>query len=205
MLKGPKICVWNSSISSHQIEDCGLARVNHTRSNHSTKSPKQILFHHPTGPSRKTNNTRHKGKQSDRNDRDYVPKFTQTLDITSLSTLNVKVTVIYANLLNYLRCVQVDAIWVQTDTLYQRSVSSPGVLRQFYNDDNESWAWVRVAVRGGCLLAWRDGTLPRRPAASLPLRHLHLRPAPALPNAFQLSRLRDDAAVATFQVNILRK
>ncbi|XP_063626093.1 uncharacterized protein LOC134797680 [Cydia splendana] len=74
-----------------------------------------------------------------------------------------------------------------------------GVLRQYYNDDMDSYAWVRAAVRGGCLLAWRDGTLPRRPAARLPLRHLHLRPAQTLPNAFQLSRLRDDAAVATFQ------
>ncbi|XP_026495732.1 uncharacterized protein LOC113400392 [Vanessa tameamea] len=74
-----------------------------------------------------------------------------------------------------------------------------GVLRQYYNDDDESWAWVRAAVRGGCLLAWRDGTLPRRPAARLPLRHLHLRAAATLPNAFQLSRLRDDASVATFQ------
>ncbi|KAJ0174543.1 hypothetical protein K1T71_009651 [Dendrolimus kikuchii] len=74
-----------------------------------------------------------------------------------------------------------------------------GVLRQYYNDDNESWAWVRAAVRSGCLLAWRDGTLPRRPAARLPLRDLHLRTAARLPNAFQLSRLRDDSAVATFQ------
>ncbi|KAL0871348.1 hypothetical protein ABMA27_005089 [Loxostege sticticalis] len=74
-----------------------------------------------------------------------------------------------------------------------------GVLRQYYNDDNVSWAWVRAAVRGGCLLAWRDGTLPRRPAARLPLRGLHLRTATTLPNAFQLSRLRDDTAVATFQ------
>ncbi|XP_026742358.1 uncharacterized protein LOC113504299 isoform X1 [Trichoplusia ni] len=74
-----------------------------------------------------------------------------------------------------------------------------GVLRQYYNDDTESWAWVRAAVRGGCLLAWRDGTLPRRAAARLPLRDLHLRTAPTLPNAFQLSRLRDDSAVATFQ------
>ncbi|CAG4960198.1 unnamed protein product [Parnassius apollo] len=74
-----------------------------------------------------------------------------------------------------------------------------GVLRQYYNGDDESWAWVRAAVRSGCLLAWRDGTLPRRPAASLPLRHLHLRAAAKLPNAFQLSRLRDDASVATFQ------
>ncbi|XP_049875821.1 uncharacterized protein LOC126373646 [Pectinophora gossypiella] len=74
-----------------------------------------------------------------------------------------------------------------------------GVLRQYYSDDATSWAWVRAAVRGGCLLAWRDGTLPRRPAARLPLRHLHLRPAPSLANAFQLSRLRDDASVATFQ------
>ncbi|XP_032518997.2 uncharacterized protein LOC116771287 [Danaus plexippus] len=74
-----------------------------------------------------------------------------------------------------------------------------GVLRQYYNEDVHSWSWVRVAVRGGCLLAWRDGTLPRRPAARLPLRHLHLRAAAALPNAFQLSRLRDDSAVATFQ------
>ncbi|KAL4711539.1 hypothetical protein ACJJTC_000555 [Scirpophaga incertulas] len=74
-----------------------------------------------------------------------------------------------------------------------------GVLRQYYNDDAVSWAWVRAAVRGGCLLAWRDGTLPRRPAARLPLRGLHLRTAPVLPNAFQLSRLRDDSAVATFQ------
>ncbi|XP_014371237.2 uncharacterized protein LOC106720945 [Papilio machaon] len=73
-----------------------------------------------------------------------------------------------------------------------------GVLRQYYNEDEGSWAWVRAAVRGGCLLAWREGTLPRRPAARLPLRHLHLRAA-ALPNAFQLSRLRDDAPVATFQ------
>ncbi|CAH2043970.1 unnamed protein product, partial [Iphiclides podalirius] len=74
-----------------------------------------------------------------------------------------------------------------------------GVLRQCYDDDAVSWAWVRAAVRGGCLLAWRDGTLPRRPAARLPLRHLHLRAAARLPNAFQLSRLRDDAPVATFQ------
>ncbi|VVC90002.1 unnamed protein product [Leptidea sinapis] len=74
-----------------------------------------------------------------------------------------------------------------------------GVLRQYYNDDAVSWAWVRVAVRGGCLLAWRDGTLPRRPGARLPLRHLHLRAAPVLPYAFQLSRLRDDSTVATFQ------
>ncbi|XP_045451339.1 uncharacterized protein LOC123660288 [Melitaea cinxia] len=74
-----------------------------------------------------------------------------------------------------------------------------GVLRQYYNDDDESWAWVRAAVRGGCLLAWRDGTLPRRPAARLPLSHLHLRTSMTLPNAFQLSRLRDDASVATFQ------
>ncbi|XP_013148066.1 PREDICTED: uncharacterized protein LOC106110715 [Papilio polytes] len=73
-----------------------------------------------------------------------------------------------------------------------------GVLRQYYNEDEGSWAWVRAAVRGGCLLAWREGTLPRRPAARLPLRHLHLR-AGVLPNAFQLSRLRDDAPVATFQ------
>ncbi|PZC70932.1 uncharacterized protein LOC110383027 [Helicoverpa armigera] len=74
-----------------------------------------------------------------------------------------------------------------------------GVLRQYYNDDTESWAWVRAAVRSGCLLAWRDGTLPRRAAARLPLRDLHLRTAHTLPNAFQLSRLRDDSAVATFQ------
>ncbi|XP_034834636.1 uncharacterized protein [Maniola hyperantus] len=74
-----------------------------------------------------------------------------------------------------------------------------GVLRQYYNDDDESWAWVHAAVRGGCLLACRDGTLPRRSAARLPLRHLHLRAAVKLPNAFQLSRLRDDASVATFQ------
>ncbi|CAK1555726.1 unnamed protein product [Leptosia nina] len=74
-----------------------------------------------------------------------------------------------------------------------------GVLRQYYNDDDVSWAWVRCAVRSGCLLAWRDGTIPRRPAARLPLRHLHLRCAANLPNAFQLSRLRDDATVATFQ------
>ncbi|XP_031764592.2 uncharacterized protein LOC113516171 [Galleria mellonella] len=74
-----------------------------------------------------------------------------------------------------------------------------GVLRQYYNDDTESWAWVRAAVRGGCLLAWREGTLPRGRAARLPLRDLHLRMASSLPNAFQLSRLRDDAAVATFQ------
>ncbi|XP_075980211.1 uncharacterized protein LOC142979264 [Anticarsia gemmatalis] len=74
-----------------------------------------------------------------------------------------------------------------------------GVLRQYYNDDTESWAWVRAAVRGGCLLAWRDGTLPRRTPARLPLRDLHLRTATSLPNAFQLSRLRDDTAVATFQ------
>ncbi|CAH0725595.1 unnamed protein product, partial [Brenthis ino] len=74
-----------------------------------------------------------------------------------------------------------------------------GILRQYYNDDDQSWAWVRAAVRGGCLLAWRDGTLPRRSAARLPLRHLHLRAEASLPNAFQLSRLRDDAAVATFQ------
>lgn len=78
--------------------------------------------------------------------------------------------------------------------------NSTGVLRQYYNDDDQSFAWVRAAVRGGCLLAWRDGTLPRRSAARLPLRHLHLRAAATLPNAFQLSRLRDDAAVATFQV-----
>ncbi|XP_047526224.1 uncharacterized protein LOC125063693 [Pieris napi] len=74
-----------------------------------------------------------------------------------------------------------------------------GVLRQYYNDDDVSWTWVRCAVRSGCLLAWRDGTIPRRPAARLPLRHLHLRCAPNLLNAFQLSRLRDDATVATFQ------
>lgn len=74
-----------------------------------------------------------------------------------------------------------------------------GVLRQYYNDDTESWAWVRAAVKNGCLLAWRDGTLPRRAAARLPLRDLHLRTATTLPNAFQLSRLRDDTAVATFQ------
>ncbi|XP_053610868.1 uncharacterized protein LOC128675467 [Plodia interpunctella] len=74
-----------------------------------------------------------------------------------------------------------------------------GVLRQYYNEDTESWAWVRAAVQQGCLLAWRDGTLPRRPAARLPLRDLHLRIAPTLPNAFQLSRLRDDSSVATFQ------
>ncbi|RVE45511.1 hypothetical protein evm_009850 [Chilo suppressalis] len=74
-----------------------------------------------------------------------------------------------------------------------------GVLRQYYNDDDVSWAWVRAAVRGGCLLAWREGTLPRRPAARLPLRGLHLRTSTAVPNAFQLSRLRDDSAVATFQ------
>ncbi|XP_041982257.1 uncharacterized protein LOC121735482 [Aricia agestis] len=78
------------------------------------------------------------------------------------------------------------------------SIRVSGVLRQYYNDDDVSWAWVRAAVRGGCLLAWRDGTLPRRPAARLPLRHLHLRAA-KLPNAFQLSRLRDDTSVATFQ------
>lgn len=77
---------------------------------------------------------------------------------------------------------------------------SSGVLRQYYNNDVDSWAWVRCAVRSGCLLAWREGTLPRRPAARLPLRDLHLRTAPFLPNAFQLSRLRDDSAVATFQV-----
>ncbi|KAJ2945739.1 hypothetical protein O0L34_g580 [Tuta absoluta] len=74
-----------------------------------------------------------------------------------------------------------------------------GVLRQYYDEDDTSFAWVRAAVHGGCLHAWRDGTLPRRSAARLPLRHLHLRPAPRLPNAFQLSRLRDDESVATFQ------
>ncbi|XP_038222371.1 uncharacterized protein LOC119839973 [Zerene cesonia] len=75
-----------------------------------------------------------------------------------------------------------------------------GVLRQYYKDDDVSWAWVRCAIRDGCLLAWRDGTLPRRrPAARLPLRHLHLRSAANLQNAFQLSRLLDNAVVATFQ------
>lgn len=75
-----------------------------------------------------------------------------------------------------------------------------GVLRQYYgNGIDDEWAWVRAAVRGGSLLAWREGTLPRRQAARLPLRHLHLRAAPHLPHAFQLSRLRDDTAVATFQ------
>ncbi|KAI5642041.1 hairy orange domain-containing protein [Phthorimaea operculella] len=78
-----------------------------------------------------------------------------------------------------------------------------GVLRQYYDEDATSFAWVRAAVHGGCLHAWRDGTLPRRAAARLPLRHLHLRPAPRLPNAFQLSRLRDDESVATFQVRPL--
>lgn len=78
-----------------------------------------------------------------------------------------------------------------------------GVLRQYYGSEigGAEWTWVRAAVHSGSLLAWRDGTLPRRPAARLPLRHLHLRPAPALPHAFQLSRLRDDTAVATFQVD----
>ncbi|XP_072944491.1 uncharacterized protein [Epargyreus clarus] len=75
-----------------------------------------------------------------------------------------------------------------------------GVLRQYYNDDDESWAWVQAAVRGGCLLAWRQGTVPRGPAARLPLRGLHLRAA-TLPNAFELSRLRDDSSVATFQAS----
>ncbi|CAG9112149.1 unnamed protein product [Plutella xylostella] len=74
-----------------------------------------------------------------------------------------------------------------------------GVLRQYFSSAELEFTWVRAAVRGGCLLAWRDGTLPRRPAARLPLRHLHLRACASLPNAFQLSRLRDDAAVATFQ------
>lgn len=84
-------------------------------------------------------------------------------------------------------------------TLIDPNIRISGALRQYYNDDLESWVWVQVAVQGGCLLAWRDGTLPRRQAARLPLRHLHLRTAPMLPNAFQLSRLRDDIAVATFQ------
>ncbi|KAG7312112.1 hypothetical protein JYU34_001565 [Plutella xylostella] len=74
-----------------------------------------------------------------------------------------------------------------------------GVLRQYFSSAELEFTWVRAAVRGGCLLAWRDGTLPRRSAARLPLRHLHLRACASLPNAFQLSRLRDDAAVATFQ------